>query len=56
MRFRPSGDYLLVQQYRPPADRFLVEFPAGRVFLSFSDRNTVLVVDAKTGNNWDEAH
>lgn len=30
-RFVPSGDYLFVQQYRPPADAFILEFPAGLV-------------------------
>lgn len=30
-RFVPSGDYLFVQQYRPPADAFILEFPAGLI-------------------------
>ncbi|MFA5203289.1 MAG: NUDIX hydrolase [Lentisphaeria bacterium] len=30
-RFVPGGDYLFVQQYRPPADAFILEFPAGLV-------------------------
>jgi len=28
-RLRPSGRYILVEQYRPPADSFVIEFPAG---------------------------
>jgi len=28
-RLTPSADYLLVQQYRPPADAQVLEFPAG---------------------------
>lgn len=30
-RLRPSGAFLLIRQYRPPIDRFVLEFPAGLV-------------------------
>ena len=29
--FRPSGDLLLVRQFRPPAGRCMIEFPAGLI-------------------------
>lgn len=27
----PSGDYILIKQYRPPIDQFVIEFPAGLI-------------------------
>jgi 8-oxo-dGTP pyrophosphatase MutT (NUDIX family) len=30
-KFRKSGEIILVRQYRPPADRFVIEFPAGLI-------------------------
>ncbi len=30
-RLRPSGRFILVQQYRPPADATVLEFPAGLI-------------------------
>lgn len=30
-RLRPSGRYVFVEQYRPPADRHVLEFPAGLI-------------------------
>ena len=30
-RLRPSDRYAFIQQYRPPQDRFILEFPAGLI-------------------------
>lgn len=30
-RLHPSGDFILVEQYRPPIDRMVLEFPAGLI-------------------------
>lgn len=30
-RLRPSGRYILIRQYRPPCDGYVIEFPAGLV-------------------------
>ena len=30
-RLEPGGDFVLVRQFRPPAGRFMIEFPAGLV-------------------------
>ena len=31
VQLRPSGRFILIRQYRPPADSFVVEFPAGLI-------------------------
>lgn len=30
-RLRPSGRYIIIRQYRPPCDGYVIEFPAGLV-------------------------
>ena len=30
-RLEPGGDFVLVRQFRPPAGRFMIEFPAGLI-------------------------
>lgn len=49
-RLLPSGQYLLVQQYRPPVDAFVLEFPAGLIDPAEDPRQTaVREVKEETG-------
>ena len=41
-RLRPSGDYVLVEQYRPPVNASVLEFPAGLVDAAESPETTAV--------------
>ncbi|MDT8390867.1 MAG: NUDIX hydrolase [Lentisphaeria bacterium] len=41
-RLRPSGDYILIRQYRPPCDGYVLEFPAGLVDSGESPETTAV--------------
>ena len=41
-RMMPDGDLVLVRQFRPPAGRYMIEFPAGLIEPGESPENTAI--------------
>lgn len=41
-RLQPSGNYIVIRQYRPPCDAYVIEFPAGLVDSGEDPKNTAI--------------
>lgn len=48
-RMKPSGRYVLIRQYRPAVDNYVLEFPAGICESSDAARQAVLELKEETG-------